>query len=181
MKLEKLAPWNWFKKEEETSGPVPVRRESTEVMPAGSPVHPVLQLHDQIERLFEDAFRGFGFSRHGPAAWPTSIARPAIDVAGDDSGYEITLEVPGIKKSDLHVDVRGDTLYIHGEKSEQSEDRDRHYYRVERSYGSFQRILSLPEDADAEAIRASLEDGVLTVRIPRKAEVVEASRRIEVE
>jgi len=181
MNLEKLAPWNWFKKEEETSGPVPVRRESSEVVPASSAtVHPVLQLQEQIDRLFDDVFRGFGLTRNAPA-WPANINRPAVDVAGDESGYEITLEVPGIKKSDLHVDVRGDTLYIHGEKSEQSENRDRHYYRVERSYGSFQRILSLPEDADADAIKATLEDGVLTVRIPRKAEAVPESRRIEVE
>ena len=67
----------------------------------------------------------------------------------------------------MHVDLRDNALFIRGEKKVEKRDDSKGYYRVERSFGSFQRILSLPEDADPDAIKASCKDGVLTVTVQR--------------
>ena len=71
--------------------------------------------------------------------------------------------------SDLSIEVSGDALIIQGREQEESESNDRHFYRIERSYGNFHRTLALPEDSDSDAIRASLKDGVLELTVPRKS------------
>ena len=76
--------------------------------------------------------------------------------------------------------MKDDLLLIKGQKEEHSEDRGKHYYRMERSYGSFQRTLSLPDDADASEIRANLAKGVLKIEIPRRAAATEEIKRIPI-
>lgn len=177
MNLSKLNPWNWFK-HEEAGTRIPVKRAVHEpTMPAASRdvMHPVLQLHQQIDRLFDDAFRNFGMPSFRsplfePPAWPGEAAfRPNLNVSSDDKNYQITLETPGMSASDLSIEVAGDVLTIQGQKQEEKENKDRHFYRIERSYGSFQRTLALPEDSDSDAIQAKLKDGVLELTIPRKS------------
>jgi len=109
-----------------------------------------------------------------------SLYRPQIDVSGDDKHYEIKLDVPGMSESDLSIEVRDDLLLISGEKREDSEDKGKHYYRVERSYGAFQRTLALPDDANADEIDARLEKGVLRLEIPRRESSAQKVRRIDI-
>ena len=75
--------------------------------------------------------------------------------------------MPGLTEDDLSIEVKGDMLVITGEKEEKNEQTDKQFYRVERSYGVFQRTLSLPADTMSEDIHAQLKDGVLTLAIPR--------------
>lgn len=179
MNLQKLNPWNWFKHEETAaaSGQVPVTRDTNSnrehetYLPAD--FHPVFRLQREIDRLFDSAFSGFGLPsarRLLDTAWTDpQWLRPNVDVAGDAKKYEIKLDLPGLTESDIAVEVRGDLLVVKGEKQESAEDtQDKKFYRVERRYGSFQRTLSLPEDADADAITATLKHGVLTLEIPRR-------------
>lgn len=77
--------------------------------------------------------------------------------------------MPGVSEKDAKVEISGDTLIISGEKRQEKEQRNQDFYRIERSYGSFQRVLSLPEDADQEGISASFKKGVLTIKMPRKS------------
>jgi Molecular chaperone (small heat shock protein) len=179
MNLQKLNPWNWFKHEENSvrSGGVPVVRDASSkrgndpYFPAD--FHPVLRLQREIDRLFDSAFAGFGFPstprlfdtarNHEQWLWPN------VDVAGDANKYEIKLDLPGLSENDISVEVRGDTLVVKGEKQESLEDnKDKKFYRVERRYGSFQRTLSLPDDAAVDDISATLKNGVLTLEIPRR-------------
>ena len=112
-------------------------------------------------RFLEDVFRDV------PAA---RAFVPAVELSENDSRYTITVEVPGVKKDDVHVDLREGMLVIHGEKkSEREEKKDRSRY-IERSYGSFSRSFTLPSDADADRLEASFKDGVLTIQIPRTEE-----------
>lgn len=192
MDFQKLNPWNWFK-HEEPSGPsanrIPVKRSASEQQtpaPEQNLFGPVQQIHQQIDRLFDDAFRGFGLpvlpgtlsdsSRQRSA----QIFRPSLNVSSDNNCYEITLEAPGLTEKDLAIEVNGDILTIQGEKQEEKEDKDRHYYRIERSYGSFQRTLSLPDDSNTEEIKASMKDGVLRLTIPRRETVDSHTRKINI-
>lgn len=100
--FKKLAPWNWFKKEQEeqqSTASLPVQRNDLPV--AGGPVSPILQLHREIDRLFDDAFRGFGFPTLAMPRWPSDwpgMLKPALDIQETDKQYKIALEVPGIEE-----------------------------------------------------------------------------------
>ncbi|WP_111640314.1 Hsp20/alpha crystallin family protein [Marinimicrobium alkaliphilum] len=191
MKLEKLKPWNWLKHEDEgaaSSAPVPVKRGETDVANTSAPTgggHPIWQLHREIDRLFDSAFRDFGFPSLSHQlddfpGWGGQHFRPNLDVSSDDKTYRIAIEAPGLKREDISLELRGDALVVSGSKREESEDKDRHYYRVERRYGSFQRVLSLPEDAKAEAIEAQMRDGILEITIPRTEVAPESVKRIDI-
>ena len=180
MNLQKLNPWNWFKHEENdlaNDSEIPISRNvSKERAVAETDQNPILKLHREIDQLFDNVFSGFGIPslrKHFPVRnhmnsdFP-NFYRPNIDVSGDEKKYEIDLDVPGLSEPDLSIEVKGDVLLIKGEKEDKKESDDKKYYRMERSYGAFQRTLSLPEDADADAIKANLKDGVLKLEVPRR-------------
>lgn len=192
MDINKLNPWNWFKHEESVSGSgsrVPVKRAANEQqMPTleQSFYNPVQQLHQEIDSLFDDALRGFNFpslrSRlpESGNSWTIQSFRPSLNVSSDNRCYEVTLEAPGMTERDLSIELSGDILTIQGEKQEEKEDKDRHFYRIERSYGNFQRTLSLPDDANVEEIQANMKDGVLKLMIPRREVVDSETRKISI-
>ncbi|MBW1778481.1 MAG: Hsp20/alpha crystallin family protein [Deltaproteobacteria bacterium] len=185
MDIKKLAPWNWFKKEEEaTTKMVPVRH--TERQGAQPPFYsPVSQLHREIDRLFENFFRGFDLSPFGVSSpWVPGMGdellKPTLDIAASDKEYTITVEIPGVDEKDVKLELVEDTLTIRGEKRQEKEENEKDFYRMERSYGAFQRVLSLPEDADQDRIQAAFKKGVLTVSIPRKSVPASGGKRIEI-
>jgi HSP20 family protein len=186
MNIKKFAPWNWFKKEdEETGSVVPVgRKDDRHSHSEGYVSHPIARLHREVDRLFENAFRNFGFSATGfDLSTPlvsSGLLKPNVDVGATDHEYAITMEVPGVSEKDVKVEIAGETLTIRGEKKQEKEQKSQDFYRVERSYGSFQRVLSLPEDADQEGISASFKKGVLTIKLPRKALPESDVKQIEV-
>ena len=113
-------------------------------------------------RILEDVARDLGGGRRSFV--------PAVELSESDQHYTITVEIPGVKKDDVHVDLRDGTLVVHGEKrSEREEKKERGRY-LERTYGSFCRTFTLPDDADADHLEASFKDGVLTMRVPRTEE-----------
>ena len=188
MDLEKLKPWNWFKHEESEGGrPLPVRKGEVETAGLGTS-GTLMQLHREMDRWFDDALRTFGMGPmgRGLAEMPgfggeaSGFFRPQIDVSGDANSYQVSLDVPGMTEDDLSLEVRDDLLVIKGQKEARKEDKDKHYYRVERSYGSFQRTLSLPDDANADEIRANLDKGVLRLEIPRRGEARKDVKRISI-
>ncbi len=105
---------------------------------------------------------------------------PRMDLSATEKAYAVTLEVPGVNEEDVKLEVRDDTLIISGEKKRETREEDAGFYRMERSYGSFQRSLALPEDAEISGITATRKDGVLSVNIPRKAPETPTSRKIEI-
>jgi HSP20 family protein len=192
MNLEKLKPWNWFKHEESGTGKesqIPVIRSEAENIPLAGPGS-LMSLHRDMDRWFEDTFKSFGMpsldsnlqSRAMPGISLSNIYRPQIDVSADSNRYEINLDVPGLTESDLSLEVKDDVLTIKGHKEERTEDKDKdkHYYRVERSYGSFQRTLALPDDAIGDEIKANLDNGVLRLEIPRRETATQEVKRISI-
>jgi HSP20 family protein len=182
MDISRFKPWNWFKKEEETRpSELPVRRDREGVYGnLGS-------LHEEVDRLFDEAFRSFGLPslfRGSPAGAPSSpgaMLRPSVDISATKKEYALSVEVPGIEEKDIQIELSGTTLTIRGEKRQEQEEKERDFYRIERSYGSFQRVLSLPDDADSDGIKAKFKNGVLTIRLPRKSEHQKDAKLISVE
>lgn len=174
MELKKLAPWNWFKKEEEMTHAVPVKHgEGEKTYLPEHQYEPMVRLHRDIDQLFNHFFKGFAPSFQGSAT-PFSLSqsvlfKPQVDLSASDKEYVLTVEIPGVNEKDISVDVRAGTMTIKGEKKQEKEEKEKDFYRIERQYGAFQRVLSLPEDVDQDNIKANFKNGVLTVTMPRKA------------
>jgi len=125
----------------------------------------------RIQREFE---RSFGDHRQRAAEFS-----PAVDVHEDSESVSLSAELPGIKQSDIEIQVDGNVLTLRGERKLQTREEDgRKYHRIERSYGMFARQFHLPTNIDATQIDAQLTDGVLTIKLPKRPET--KARKIEV-
>jgi HSP20 family protein len=173
MNLKKLAPWNWFSREEELDGQaVPVNK-AVSNRTNRSDMKMLTSLFDDFDRLFDYSSNRFGPSLTSRLnrieGFSGHLLKPKLDLGSTRKEYSIQVEIPGVDEKDIRLEIDNDTLTISGEKKQASEEKNRQYYRLERSYGSFQRMLSLPRDADRENINARFKKGVLTVTIPRKS------------
>jgi len=104
--------------------------------------------------------------------------RPAVDIVEHPDAFEVRAEVPGMKAEDIHLDVEKNVLTLRGERHLEEVTEKSDYKRVERSYGTFTRSFTLPETVDDEHIEAKLNEGVLTVRLPKRE--APSARRIQV-
>ena len=115
----------------------------------------------EIDRVF-DAF--FGQTDRG-RRW-----MPPIDLVEAEDHFVLKADLPGLAEGDVNIEVQDGTLTISGEREAEHEQREKGWYRIERSFGSFNRSLTLPDGVDPERIDASFSDGVLEVRIPKPEE-----------
>ena len=125
-------------------------------------------------RQLEALQHGLGslFSR-SPAQWPEGQEEqiavpewaPLVDISEDDKEYLIKAELPEVKREDVKVTAEQGTLTITGERKFEKEEKGKKYHRVERSYGSFVRNFSLPDDASPAKVSAEFKDGMLTVHL----------------
>lgn len=133
------------------------------LVPFRKPRHDLAALHTEMDDLFDSFFRGLDRPVWGYKAWP------AIDVTEENDAILVRAEVPGCKAEDIDISVYGNTLTISGEKKLEEEKKEKGYYHVESSYGSFRRELTLPTDVDQDKIEAACNDGVLSVTLPKAA------------
>jgi HSP20 family protein len=139
------------------------------------PFEDVMTLRDAMSRLFDESL-----VRSGPfGLWPFGSREDgsalAVDMYETDGDVMVKASLPGLKPEEVDITITGATLHIRGEKKEETEEKRGDYYLKERSYGSFERALTLPLDVKADEAEASFEDGVLTLKLP-KAEQVKAKQ-----
>ena len=96
-----------------------------------------------------------------------NIFAPSVNFAETEKGYEVSVELPGMKPEDVHVEFKDGHLWITGERKQESEEKGKTYHRIERRYGSFRRVVAVGNEVDAEKVDASYKDCVLTVDIPK--------------
>lgn len=94
---------------------------------------------------------------------------PLVDITEDEKEYIVKAEIPEMKKEEIKINVHDDVMSISGERKYEKEEKGKKYHRVERSYGSFMRSFTLPEDADGAKVNAEYKEGVLTVHLPKSA------------
>jgi HSP20 family protein len=135
-------------------------------------------LERAFERPFGTAFRwpSFRDASHDGAEWA-----PQIDVFERDNRLVTKVDLPGLKKEDVKVEVTDGHLAISGERKSETEESKDNVYRCERSYGSFYRAVPLPEGAKLEDVKATFAAGVLEVSVPLPAKVQEKSRTVQIE
>jgi HSP20 family protein len=150
-----------------------------------NPFRSLQRFADEMDRMFDDV--GLGRRWRGSPGWQgtTSFAwAPQVDVFQKDNELTIRADLPGLKKDDVSVDLSDDAVTITGDRRRESEEEREGYYRSERSYGSFYRVVPLPEGAITEQAKAHFRDGVLEITMPvpptaraRRLEITEAARK----
>ena len=131
------------------------------------PFRDVAALQDRINRIFNESF---GRSRDLDDDVSLYDWRPPVDIYETAAGIVLKVELPGVNKDDVSVEVKENVLTLKGERLLDPEIKDEHYYRKERSFGKFNRSFSLQEPIKPDLIKASFKEGVLTVEIPRPDE-----------
>lgn len=135
-------------------------------------------LRDELDRVFERFDSGWPslpslFGRGGATA-------PRLDVHDDGKAITIEAELPGVAEKDVKVTLTDGVLTVKGEKKDEREEKQANYYLSERSYGSFERSLRLPDGVDEGKVEAHFDKGVLRIVAPKKAEAVKPERTIEI-
>jgi HSP20 family protein len=137
-----------------------------------------LRITEPFGSLYSDFDRMVGeLGRSFPAFRSTDVM-PRLDVSETDQAIEITAELPGLEEKDVEIDFTDDVLTIKGEKKSEKEEKEQNRYISERTYGSFLRSIQLPSGIDPAKIEASIDKGVLTVKVPKPAPTI--SKKIEI-
>ena len=150
MKFKNLIPWNG-------GNTAPAMRED-------SP--PLVRFQRELNHLFDDFFGG---SLSGWANGGMDV-NPRVDISETENEVVVSAELPGMDEKDIDVTLAAGTLLIKGVKKSEQEDKGKNYYRMERSYGSFQRSIPLPVEVDSTQVEATFDKGVLKVRLPKSAD-----------
>ena len=121
----------------------------------------LVRLHNEMDNLIGSIFGDLDRPVWGRGHWP------AIDIAEKDNEFVVKAEIAGCKAEDVNISVQGNILTISGEKKAEEEKKEKGYYHMERSYGSFRRDLTLAVEVDPAKIDAICKDGVLTITVPK--------------
>ena len=138
------------------------------------PVRELGTIQNEMNRLFNSFFdtpthsNGATFRR-----WI-----PAMDLVETGDAFVLKADLPGLTESDVSIELEDNVLIVSGERKSEHEDRKAGYYRVERSYGSFRRALTLPEGVDPEAVTATFDNGVLEITVPKPEQ--QAPRKVQI-
>jgi len=136
-----------------------------------------------------DRMMGDFFGRRARSWWSQrwlrpdeeEITAPAIDLYEDKDDIVVKVELPGMKKDDVEVNLSNHLLTIKGQKKKEEEIKEENYYRCERSYGSFLRTVELPKDVHSDKVKATFKSGVLEVRLPKTEEAKSKEIKVHVE
>jgi HSP20 family protein len=164
MSVRDLIPWG-----RSTNAPLPSTMRT-------EPMSPFLQLHREMNRLFDDVFSGFGAGMPGLAS--RGLGWPNVEMVETEQGLRVSAELPGLDEKDVELTIDDGVLTLRGEKRAETTDKERGY--SERSYGRFERVLALPFAVEEDKAEASFKNGVLSVTLPRSAKAPEHGRRIAI-
>ncbi len=131
-------------------------------------------LRHGIDRLFDDVLR----TSSDDEAPATLMWTPRVDISETEDRYVLKMDLPGLSKEGVAVKLQGNTLTVSGERREEREKDVGSVHRMERTYGRFYRAFTLPQASDPQKIEARMEDGVLTVEVPKREDL--KPRKIEV-
>jgi HSP20 family protein len=138
------------------------------------PFRDVLSLQNRLNSLFQEYNRGEG------DALTTAAFVPPVDVYEDEHKIVLKLEVPGLKESDLDIQIENNVLTVKGERKFEKEEKEENFHRIERRYGSFYRSFTIPNTVNPDSVKASYEAGVLKVELEKRAEAKPKQIKVEV-
>ena len=154
-------------------------------------IYQLLDLHNEMSRM-ANRF-GYGLSALSPsferladteseglADFPGGWLAPKVDATESVESYEITAELPGIAEADIDITLADGALIVKGEKKVKKGHDDKDFHVRERSYGLFKRVFRVPDDVDADAIRADFKEGIVSITLPKSKHSEPERRKISV-
>jgi HSP20 family protein len=141
--------------------------------------NPFDALHREMDSLFNSFTKGMDIAPFGLIARQSGFM-PRVNVAEDDKAVTVTAELPGMDEKDIEVTLARDSITLKGEKKAEKEEKEKGYYRMERSFGSFARTIPLESEIDENKVEAKFSKGVLSVKLPKTPVAQAAYKKIEV-
>jgi HSP20 family protein len=142
------------------------------------PFRDLVSIQDEMNRLFDEFFGRV------PSRFETELSRsdwsPRVDISETKDDIVVKAEIPGMKKEDIKITLQDNVLTLSGERKQEKEENDTDYYRMERFYGSFTRFFNLPTVVQADRIKASYKEGILSITLPKDEEVKPKQIPIEI-
>jgi HSP20 family protein len=129
------------------------------------PFREMMSLRQAMDRLFEDSFVRL------PRLGGDGVVQPTLDMYQNNGNLVVKAALPGVKPEELDITINGDTLTIRGEHKEEQETKEDDYLYRERSYGTFSRSVTIPVKVKSDKAKATFEDGVLTLTLPRADQI----------
>lgn len=139
-----------------------------------TPTRTLRDLQREVDSIFDQFFGRTGGNGSSSAVWA-----PQTDLSETDDAFHIRLDVPGMEKDDIKINLQNNTLTVSGSRSSERTEEDEEYVRVERAFGNFHRTFTLPDAVDEESIEAAYDNGVLSIHVPKTEE--STRRQIEIQ
>ena len=141
----------------------------------------VSNLFRDIDQLFNTSISRFFSSTPDRQNWnQLSLFMPRVDTSETEEFIQVTTELPGMEEKDIDVSLSNGVLTLSGEKKTHNEEKTLRHYRTERSYGTFQRSISMPEEVEVDKVEASFKNGVLTVTLPKTTMAKKNMKKISI-
>lgn len=142
-------------------------------------------IHQELDNFLRDTFLATSFA-HPLNTIKTTILRPAVEVIQNKENYKIKVQLPGIKKENIEVEIDNDFMTIcaqtHEEKEEEQEDENnKHYHTSEFRYGKYQRTISFDQPIKSEDAKAQYKDGILTITVPKQNIETKQPKKLTIE
>jgi HSP20 family protein len=131
-----------------------------------------------MDRLFDDFFTDW--PRVGLWSKGTGVPSPDVDVAETEKEITVTAELPGLDEKEIDLNLSDNVLTIRGEKKAEKEEKGKTFYRSERSYGVFERVIPLPIEVQEDKVEAEFTKGVLTVHLPKSPAAQKKTKKTEI-
>lgn len=149
-------------------------------VPVISGSNPIVAFQNEVNKLFNDFFGDVSLPSWFHRSDPAFAVSLAMDVTEDDKEFKVVAELPGVEAKDVQITTAEGYVTIKGEKKKEEKEEREGYFRQERSYGAFQRVVALPDTANFDKAEASFKNGVLTLSVPKKAGAQSKERKIEI-
>jgi HSP20 family protein len=166
MTMKYMAPFGWGRRV------APVRQ--------GIEGHPIDLFRSEMNRLVDDFFKGSGVRPFSEEMESFGAFNPTVDMTEDESSVQVTAELPGMDEKDIEINLTRDSLTIKGEKKTETEKGDKESYCMERSFGSFTRVLPIPADVNPDKVEAVFKKGVLNITLPKLVKEKKAQKKIQI-
>lgn len=158
---------------------LPINRRSDRLATRRENESPMLAIQNEMNRMFDQFFTD-PFQMIPARLNLQADFFPRLDISESEKEFTINAELPGMDEKDIQISLEKDSLILSGEKKSESEEKEKTFHRIERSYGSFQRVIPFDTELDEDNASATFKNGVLTITLPKAADALKKSRKIDI-
>ncbi|EKD87733.1 MAG: hypothetical protein ACD_35C00246G0002 [uncultured bacterium] len=159
---------------------LPLRRRGNTLPARRENESPVMAIQNEMNRMFDQFFNDPFTLLSMPALRSVVDFMPRIDISETETAMLVTAELPGMEEKDIKLTLENESLIISGEKKNDLEEKGKSFHRVERSYGSFQRVIPLVGEIQQDKVEAKFKNGVLNITLPKTPAAARQTHKIEI-